>query len=64
MPLLGKRGAMRMLARLLLLGLILAGASPAAAQEPFPALVVNAVELSGDGAIGRASCRERVSECV
>ena len=40
-----------MLARLLLLGLILAGASPAAAQEPFPALVVNAVELSGDGAI-------------
>jgi len=32
-----------MLTRLLLLGLILAGISPAAAQEPFPALVVNAV---------------------
>ena len=44
---------MRKLANLLLAGALLAGApaGPAAAQENFPALVVNAVELSGDGAI-------------
>ena len=44
---------MRKLARLLLAVGLLAGApaGPAAAQENFPALVVNAVELSGDGSI-------------
>jgi branched-chain amino acid transport system substrate-binding protein len=43
---------MRRLARLLLAGLIaVAVAAAAGAQENFPALVVNAVELSGAGAI-------------
>jgi branched-chain amino acid transport system substrate-binding protein len=45
---------------LLAAGLTLAPGGPAAAQENFPALVVNAVELSGDGAIAGTNFHDGV----
>jgi branched-chain amino acid transport system substrate-binding protein len=52
---------MKKLASLLLaVGLIACAPAVAAAQENFPALVVNAVELSGDGAIAGTNFRDGV----
>ena len=42
---------MENLARLVIAALLLCAPGLAAAQQPFPAIVVNAVELSGDGAV-------------